>query len=363
MRVVHVGKYYPPEYFGGLESVVMELNDALVKRGVEVTVVCAAVRGKSRTESYRGVTVERVATITTVLSQPVSPGFGRAVQEAKGDLLHLHHPNPLGDATVLGDARPLVITHHSDIVRQRALRLAYGPLLQKVHRQAKVIVSGSEQLLRTSSDLKGFESKTRVIPYGIDASRFAETPGVRARAREIRARWEGKPIVLAVGRLVGYKGFDVLIDAARGLDATVVIVGEGPEEQRLRELAGPHVSFAGRLNEEELVAHYHACDIFCLSSVTIAEAFGIVLLEAMACGKPLITTALPTGVSAVNREGVTGLVVPPGDVGALREALSALLQDAPRRKALGEAARQVQAAEYTAELMGQRYAKLYEEIL
>ena len=363
MRVVHVGKYYPPEFSGGLESVVVGINDALVKRGVEVAVVVSAVRGKSRTDSWRGVDVIRVPAIATVMSQPLSPSFGRAVHEARGDLLHLHHPNPLGDAAVQGDRRPLVITHHSDIVRQRALRLLYGPLLRRTLQQARVVAIGSEQLLRSSEELRGFESKARVIPFGIDTARFAATPHVTNAAARLKAGWSGRPVILAVGRLVTYKGFDVLIDAARGLEATVVIVGTGPEEEKLKGLAGPSVVFAGHVSDDELIAYYHAADIFCLPSVTRAEAFGMVLLEAMACGKPLVTTTLPTGVSAVNRDGVTGIAVPPRDMGALREALSALLQDDVRRKAMGQAARAVQASEYTAELMGERYAKLYEEVL
>ena len=143
----------------------------------------------------------------------------------------------------------------------------------------------------------------------------------------------------------------------------MVLVGTGPEEERLRALAGPSVIFAGHVNDDDLVAHYHAAELFCLPSVTKAEAFGMVLLEAMACGKPLVTTLLPTGVSAVNRDGVTGIAVPPRDMGALREALSALLQDRGRRQVLGEEARRVQQAEYSAELMGERYVKLYEEAL
>jgi rhamnosyl/mannosyltransferase len=117
------------------------------------------------------------------------------------------------------------------------------------------------------------------------------------------------------------------------------------------------------VGESELPAYYHACDVFCLPSVTTAEAFGMVLLEAMACGKPLVTTSLPTGISAVNRDGRTGLVVPPGDAGALREALDSLLRDESRRRAMGEAARAVQAAEYGAALMGERYVKVYEAAL
>lgn len=362
MHVVHVGKFYPPEYLGGLESVVVGINDELVRRGVDVTAVVAAVQGRGGVDFHRGVKVIRAATLATVLSQPISPALARAVRRAEGDVLHLHHPNPLGDAAVLGDRRPLVITQHSDIVRQVALRPFYWPLLRRAFTQARRVAVGSEQLLRTSSELRGFESKTRVIPFGIDATRFAVTPAVTARVAALRAEWGSRPAILAVGRFVTYKGFDVLLHAARGLDAVVVLVGTGPEEARLRALAGPDVIFAGRVSDDDLVACYHAAEIFCLPSVTIAEAFGMVLLEAMACGTPLVTTSLPTGVSAVNRDGKTGLVVPPGDVGALREALRALLGDAARRRAMGEAARAVQAAEYGAELMGDRYLKLYEEV-
>ena len=363
MRVVHVGKFYPPEYLGGLESVVVGINDELVRRGIGVTAVVASAGGPGGRDTWRGVDVIRAPTLATVLSQPIAPGFGRAVREAAGDLLHLHHPNPLGDVAVLPDRRPLVITQHSEIVRQRVLAPLYLPLLRRALERARFVAIGSEQLLGTSRELRGFEDRTRVVPFGIDASRFASSAAVAGRAAELRSRWGGRPVVLAVGRLVAYKGFDVLLRATRDLEATVVIVGAGPEEAPLRALAGSNVVMAGRLSEADLVAHYHACDVFCLPSVTIAEAFGMVLLEAMACGKPLVTTSLPTGVSAVNREGRTGLVVPPGDAGALREALRALLNDPARARAMGEAGRAVQAAEYGVTLMAERYLTLYRDAL
>jgi rhamnosyl/mannosyltransferase len=363
VHIVQVGKFYPPEYHGGLESVVVSINDELVRRGVAVTAVVAAVKGGSRRDTWRGVEVVRAGTLGTVFSQPMAPGYRATVRRTAGDLLHLHHPNPLGDLAVLGDRRPLVITQHSDIVRQRVLRPFYGPLLFRAFTQARAIAIGSEQLLRTSRELRGFESKARVIPFGIDGSKFAATPAALARAAALRAAWGDRPAILAVGRLVGYKGFDVLLRAARSLDATVVIVGRGPDVGKLRALAGPHTVFAGRVNDDDLVAHYHACDVFCLPSVTIAEAFGMVLLEAMACGKPLVTTRLPTGVSAVNRDGVTGLAVPPGDEGALREALAALIGDEARRRAMGDAARIVQTKEYSAALMGERYLRLYQDAM
>jgi glycosyltransferase involved in cell wall biosynthesis len=364
VHVLQVGKFYPPEYHGGLESVVVALNRELVGRGVGVTAVVASVSGRAGEDWQDGVRVVRLGSLGTAFSQPLTLSLRQAVRTLPGDLVHLHHPNPFADALVPGaTSRPLVITHHSDIVRQRWLAPLYGGIVRRALARARLVALGSEQLLRTSRELQGFEAKARVIPFGIDAARFASTPAVQARARALKAGWGGRPVVLAVGRLVGYKGFDVLLRAAAGLEATVVLVGTGPEEARLRALAGANTVFAGRVSEPDLVAYYHACDVFCLPSVTIAEAFGIVLLEAMACGKPLVTTTLPTGVSAVNRDGVTGLAVPPGDAGALRDSLGALLGDAGRRRAMGEAARNVQRAEYSAKLMGERYEAFYREAL
>jgi rhamnosyl/mannosyltransferase len=363
MHVLHVGKYYPPEYRGGLESVVVQLNDELVRRGVAVSCIVAAADGRPRSDVYRGARVVRARSWGTLLSQPLAPSLGRQVRGAPGDVVHLHHPNPLGDLAVSRDARPLVVTQHSDVVRQRALWPLYGPVVRRALTRAAAITVGSQQLLRVSRELRGFEYKVRVVPFGIDPRRFELTPEVAARAEELRRAWGERPVILSVGRLVRYKGFDVLLRAARGLDAAVVIVGQGPEAPRLRALAGSNVRLAGSVGEVDLVAYYHACDVFCLPSVSIAEAFGIVLLEAMSCGKPLVTTTLPTGVSAVNRDGRTGLAVPPGDSGALRDALRELLSDRTLREAMGRAAREVLEAEYSAALMGERYLNLYREVL
>ena len=362
MRIVGIGKFYPPEYHGGLESAVAALNVELVRRGCAVTCVVAAARGAGSVADVDGVRVVRARSFGTLLSQPLAPGLVTAVRREGGDVVHLHHPNPLGDLAALADrARPLVVTQHSDVVRQRSLWPLYGPVVRAVFRRARFVVVASENYRRTSRELVGFDAKVRVIPYGIVAERFALTPATAERALALRASWGPRPVVLAVGRLVGYKGFGVLLRAAAGLDATTVIVGAGPEEARLRALAPPGAVFAGRVSDADLPACYHACDVFCLPSVTIAEAFGVVLLEAMACGKPLVTTSLPTGVTAVNRDGLTGLVVPPGDAAALREALRALLADPERRRAMGEAGRRAVDAEYTAARMAERCLTLYRE--
>lgn len=364
MHVLHVGKFYPPDYLGGVETFVATLSAALVRRGVDVECVVAAVRGRGSVTTQDGVRVTRLASLGVLYSQPLALGLLRALRTGAADVVHVHHPNPLADAAVLlSDRRPLLVSHHSDVVRQRGLLPLYAPVVGRVLRRARAVVVSAPQLIETCRELAGVEGKVRVIPYGIDPAAFAATPAVEARARALRSAWGARPAVLGVGRLVGYKGWDVLLRATRDLDATVVLVGAGPEEARLRALAAPNVVFAGRVPDELRAAYYHAADLFCLPAVSVAEAFGIVLLEAMACGKPLVTTALPTGVSAVNRAGITGLVVPPGDVGALRDAVAALLGDADTRHAMGRAARAVLEREYTAALMAERYLMLYREAM
>jgi glycosyltransferase involved in cell wall biosynthesis len=366
VHILGIGKFYPPEYVGGLESAVVALNAELLRGGCRVTYVVSAVRGRGGVSDVGGVRVVRARCLGTFFSQPLAPGLVAAARREPGDVVHLHHPNPLGDLAALAvGRRPLLVTQHSDVVRQRVLWPLYGPAVRRALVSARRIVVASEAYRAVSRELERFQDKVRVIPYGIDGARFDPRPEVAERAAALRASWggRGRPVVLAVGRLVGYKGFDVLLEAARGLDAAVVLAGSGPLERDLRRAAGGNVIFAGRVAEGDLPAYYAACDLFCLPSVTIAEAFGIVLLEAMASGKPLVTTSLRTGVTAVNRDGETGLVVPPRDAEALREALRTVLEDEARCAAMGRAARRIFEREYTSRVMAERYLTVYREVL
>jgi rhamnosyl/mannosyltransferase len=208
-----------------------------------------------------------------------------------------------------------------------------------------------------------------VIHFGLDLKRFAATPEVEAEAAAWRARYGNRPLLLFVGRLRHYKGVNVLIEAMQQLpDATALIVGIGPmaeEWQQQTQTAGllDRVHFLGEQSDAAVLALYHAADIFVLPSTNRAETFGIVQLEAMACGCPLICTELGTGTSYVNQNGVTGLVVPPDDPAALAAAVGKLLGDPGQRAKMGSAGLQRAQTEFSIDAMLDRTLAFYHEAL
>lgn len=345
MNILHLSKFYPPDK-GGLEQVVQSLAEGAARARHDVRVVsCIGLsrlrfKGKRPTEPPSGgVVVVRVPTHMIVLSQPIAPMYLSAARWP-ADVVHLHHPHPLADVAVLqAPSRPLVVTHHSDVRRQWWLRPLYLPLVRAILRRAAAIVVPTRAHVDVSEELRGFEDKVRIIPFGVDEVRFS----VRTDAPRPAALGPG-PIGLFVGRLVGYKGLPVLLDAITGTDLRIAIVGDGPLREWLgseiaRRGLGRQVVVAGDVDAEDIPAWYQSSDYVVLPSVSPAEMFGITLIEAMACGKPIITTSLPTGVREVNQPGVVGLEVPPGDPAALRDAMRQMAGDSDLRHRLGAAAR------------------------
>lgn len=205
-----------------------------------------------------------------------------------------------------------------------------------------------------------------MVPYGIDSAPFSPTPDVQQAAARARAAY-GAPLTLFVGRLVPYKGVDVLLKALPYVAGSLVIVGDGPLRGDLGALAeqlglGGHVHFVGSVSRSDLVALFHAADVLALPSVTPNEAFGLVQLEAHACGVPVASTSLPTGVPFANLHGVTGLVVTPGDVEELAAALGLLLEDDALRAELGRRAHARLFDRFTLDGMVDRVVGIYEEL-
>jgi glycosyltransferase involved in cell wall biosynthesis len=313
----------------------------------------------------RGVVVVRLPTYGVVWSQPVVPSYLWAARWP-ADVVYVHRPHPLADLAAVATRSALIILHHSDIQRQRAARWLYAPLASRVARRASAVVVAATANLQHARDLGAAgRAKARVIPFGVDVIRFSPKEGV-ARPAAFPTPSQG-PVALFVGRLVAYKGLDVLLRAVAGTTLNAVIVGGGPERPALEAQAatlglGTRVVFAGEVDVDELARFYRAADYFVLPSTTPAEMFGVSLLEAMACGKPVISTALTTGVAEVNAHESTGLVVPPGDAQALRGAMERLAGDADLRRRLGEAGRRRVLADFTLDKMVERHLALCEEL-
>jgi len=367
LSVLHVGKFYPPAP-GGMERVVQLLCEGEQATVDSHVLVANTGRGTVR-ETWHGVRVTRVSSVAAIGSVGVCPTFPLEMRRAQRDVTVLHEPNPLAlvaDWMSAGHG-PIVVWFHSEVLRPRwKYRLLYRPFLRRVLRRASRIVVSSPRLAEHAIELQDFRDKCVVIPFGIDAGRLERTPAIDAHVDAIARRHPG-PRILFVGRLVPYKGVDVLIEAMREVGATALIVGDGPLRGALEATAArlgmaSRVRFLGHLEDEQVVAHMHACDLFVLPSVSRAETFGVVQLEAMACGKPVVSTNLPTGVPWVNRDGETGLVVEPGDAAALARGLNTLLADRDLRRRLGDRGRASVAGTFTVERMAAQSAALYSSV-
>ena len=372
MRVLYLYKDYYP-ILGGIENHVKLLAEGLSALGVQTQVLVTNTANRTVDESIGGVPVLKTARQVNVSSAPVSMPFFPAVRrlETGADIAHLHMPYPPGELAqlLMGRSRRLVATYHSDIVRQRVLGALYRPFLWQVLRRADLIAVSNPVYIQDSPFLRRYSEKCRVIHFGVDLARFAPTPEIQQQAAQWKARHPGRPLILFVGRLRHYKGIDVLIEAMRQVEnAHALIVGIGPMEESWRaqaQTAGvtDRLTFLGEVPDDGVIALYHAASLFVLPSTNRAETLGIVQLEAMACGLPLICTELGTGTSYVNQHGTTGLVVPPNDAPALATAINTMLASPELRRAMGEAGHRRVHAEFSIDAMLRRTLGFYQEAL
>lgn len=357
--------YYP--VLGGIELHVRRLCTHLVQRGVQVEALVTNTGRKTVALEMEGVPVTKAARLITLASTPVSLSLFQEMARKEVDIVHLHFPYPIGELAFLfrGRSRALVITYHSDIVRQWYLLPFYAPFLRRVLQQAERIIVGSEAYLRSSPWLRSHQRRCVVVPFGIELEPF-QRPEPQGIA-QVRQRHR-PPILLFVGRFRYYKGLHYLVEAMKEVDGTLLLVGAGPEESRLRHQVRKaglehRILFLGEVPLKELVPLYYASDLFVLPACERSEAFGVAQLEAMACGLPVVSTELGTGTSFVNLHGVTGLVVPPRNPQALAQGINLLLQDEEQRLEMGRKAEERVEQEFGVEKMVERTLQVYAEAL
>jgi glycosyltransferase involved in cell wall biosynthesis len=363
-----LNKSYPP-HLGGIERTVESLARGLASHGAQVEVLVCSENFSFSQESEENLRITRVRRFGTVRSLPLGLSTFLRVHRISPDLIHVHVPYPLGEVSTLSISKqvPVLATWHSDIIRQKALRKLYRPLQERFLKRTRFLLPTSPPMIEASPHLSRYRDKCRVVHLGIDLERFSPTPERLEQCEQLHKEWN-MPTILFVGRLIEYKGLPTLINAMREIPARLEIIGEGRLMKSLKAQAkymnlADRIHFAGALSDEDVTAHMMACSFLALPSTGMNETLGIVQLEAMACGKPVVSTNLPTGVPYANKHGLTGLVVEPGDVQALRAAFLELLSDEGLRATLGEYAQGRVQQYFSAEKMVKDTLALYHEAL
>jgi rhamnosyl/mannosyltransferase len=373
IRVVHLGKYFHPAP-GGIERSVRSLAQGQAALGCSVQVVCMDHErgGASRVERDGLIEVVRLRRATSFGKLDYCPDLVRLLRECEADLFHLHTPNPSMILGLLrsGNRRPLVVSHHSDVIKQRLRRLLFSPIERACYDRARLLLAMSPTYASGSAILRRYPDRLAVLPIGLDLAPYLDpSPEAVAHAARVRGAFPG-PLWFSCGRLVYYKGLETAIEALRYVPGTLLIGGEGPARTRLERLAArrrlrDRVQFLGRIpGDEELIAHHLAADAFWFPSNARSEAYGLVQVEAMACGCPVINAAIPhSGVPWVSRHEETGLTVPVNDPAAFAAAARRLLDEPGLRDRLAAGARARAVAEFQSESAARRSIALYSAVL
>ncbi len=374
MRIVQVSPWFYP-HLGGVESHVQGLCRELAARGHEVTVVTARhTPSAPERESVDGFDIVRVKPRMIAFRTPIAPKIRAVLRELPADLVHGHVPPPLS-AQYAADAcdergLPLVITYHCDV----EMPSVTGSLLEAIYRRslgastlrraAKVVVT-TKTYAATSRVV--WRHNPVVIPNAVDTQRFSpEVDGAMVRTR-LKIPPD-RPVVLLVGRIVPHKGVEHFIEAARDLPgAQLLVAGEGSSLEAMERLADSlgvagRVRFLGRVSQENLPKVYAACDVFVLPSFSRLEAFGIVALEAMATGKPVVVADIP-GVREVIEDGREGLLADPMNPQDLAEKVRRLLADPDLRAEMGRRGREKVLANFTVEKVADQVLQVYQGVL
>jgi len=369
MKILHVGKYYWPEK-GGIENHLKILCEGLAAKGVSVRAVVSNTKNSLLREKINGVEIVRLPKAFSAFNQPIFSGLREEIGNYNPDIIHLHLPNPLAALKLYQTQKPIVITYHSDIVGKPAMKLiefSTGQILKK----ARAVIATSENYVSGSKLLKKFKDKIKVIPLSVELKKMKPAKISEIKKMKQRLGIKNEFVILFVGRLIPYKGLQFLIEALPLLkgDFKLIIGGLGPLESKMRELAKSlsvqdKIIFFGEVNENYYSNLFSSADIFVLPSHLKSEAFGIVQMEAMAHGKPVVSCNISgSGVPWVNKSGVSGIVVEPENPSELAGAIQKLMDNPQLRKKLGAGGRARAEELFDSKKMVRSVLRVYEEVL
>lgn len=374
MKVCHLGKYYPPAP-GGIETHVRTLARAQAALGAKVEVYCVNhLTGPTVVEHDGPVLVRRYGRMGSAMKLDFCPELVARLRRVEADILHLQVPNPTMILALLAarPRQPVVVAYQSDVVNQRLRAALFRPLERMAYKRVRLILPSSPNYPGGSPFLRSYADKLHVLPMGIDLDPYLEPSVIdMTRAEQIRAKYSGAgPIWLCAGRMVYYKGFINAIRALASIEGTLLLIGDGPDgpmlQAEVKRLGmGDRVVFVGTLPHYlDVVPYYLAADAFWFPSNARSEAFGLVQVEAMASGCPVINTHIPhSGVPWVSSHDETGLTVAMNDPAALANAARRLLREPDLRERLTTAARQRAAAEFDHRVMAERSLAIYRAVL
>lgn len=368
MKILHLGKFYPPTH-GGIERIIAELVQRCNAIGFCVDVLCANECLKTVVDDFyiddKSFRVIRAASFGKIASTAISPMMIHYLRDMgkQYDIIHIHHPDPMAALALFlsGSKAKIVLQWHADILRQKQLLKFYNPLLRWLIRRADVVVGATKAHIYDSDYSNLILHKSMIIPFAIapliPQKRCIELPKQRFK-------------IFALGRLVSYKGFRYLIESAKELndDFLILIGGDGvlydELKRQIHQLGlGERVCLLGALSAQECYNYFEQCDVFVLPSIERTEMFGIVQVEAMAFGKPIVSTCIErSAVSYVNRDGESGLVVLARDSLALANAFKRLKDDAMLYAKLSQGAKE-RVVEFLPENVIPQWKKMYEELM
>ncbi|WP_164521538.1 glycosyltransferase [Iodobacter ciconiae] len=368
MKIIHLGKFYPPEY-GGIETVTFDLVEGLNDQGVKTDVLCSNKGTETKVDLINsGYQVIRAGTLAVINSTSVSL---KLISELKKcihqyDAIHIHLPNPMANLAIwlIRPDCKVYLHWHSDIVKQKHMLKLYAPWLKWLINRADGIVATSQQYADSSKWLIPNMNKVSIIPIGV-ADRSKHSSGVFVK--NIRLENKNKKIVLSIGRSAAYKGIRYLIEACKYINDDIVVLIGGPGVEvflpQIKKLKlESKIKIIGTIPDQQLASYYAACDVFCLPSVYRSEAYGIVQVEAMSFSKPIISCDISgSGVSWVNEHEKSGLLVPPSDPLALAQAINKLCENDALRQQMALYARNRFEQELTAEKMVSKTIRMYKE--